>query len=91
MAHLKPPGITPPNPCTRDGQEDESADPVGDGVSDAAMAAGLPPLPGRPNPAPDEPARDLPAPADPERPPGDDGDHNADHTPGRDPALIVGR
>jgi hypothetical protein len=33
--------------------EDESADPVGDGHSDAEFAAHLP-TPGRPNPAPDE-------------------------------------
>jgi hypothetical protein len=42
-------------------REDEDADPVGDGVSDAVYAATQPPEPGLPNPEPDTP---LPPPED---------------------------
>ena len=65
------------------GVEDESADPVGDGRADAALAASLPPRPGQPNPQPDPPDDDTPLPADADGPvPEDDTRH---HQPGRDP------
>ncbi len=67
--------------------EDESADPVGDGQSDATLAAGLPPQPGRPNPEPDPP--DTPSPVSPEDDvPAPDDDHRH-HQPGRDPVRSL--
>lgn len=50
--------VSPSPPLPR--REDESADPVGDGHSDAEFAAQLPPVPGRPNPEPDQPAPSPP-------------------------------
>lgn len=67
-----------------DGIEDESADPVGDGRADAALAASLPPRPGQPNPQPDPPDDDTPIPADADGPVPED-DHRHHHQPGRDP------
>ena len=66
------------------GVEDESADPVGDGRADAALAASLPPRPGQPNPQPDPPDDDTPIPADADGPVPED-DHRHHHQPGRDP------
>ncbi|MBK1686400.1 hypothetical protein CKO37_02645 [Rubrivivax gelatinosus] len=64
--------------------EDESADPVGDGVGDAAAAATRPPIPGRTPPVePDEFDSDLPAGND--APTQDDPDADAEaREPGRD-------
>lgn len=65
--------------------EDESADPVGDGRSDATLADRLSHRPGRPNPEPDPPDDGPPIPSNPDQPaPGGD-DH--DRQPGRDPAA----
>jgi hypothetical protein len=63
--------------------EDESADPVGDGHSDADFAAQSP-LPGRPNPAPDE-GEESPD-DDHHHKPSDD-DDDAPKTAGRDNSL----
>ena len=68
-----------------DGDDDESADPVGDGHADAALAASLPPRPDRPNPEPDPPADAPPVSPDGDLPPADDG---GPHQPGREPALL---
>lgn len=69
-------------------EEDESADPVGDGHSDAELAAGLPPQPGRPNPEPDPPEGEAPGPGDATLPTPDD--DTRQHQPGRDPGLRRG-
>ena len=53
--------VPPPRPASTQQSEDESTDPVGDGHADAELAANLPPVPGRPNPEPDQPS---PTPAD---------------------------
>jgi hypothetical protein len=60
------------------GREDESADPVGDGHSDAEFAVAQPPVPGRENPGPD-----TPEPVDPDAPdlPDEEGDVEH-HRPG---------
>lgn len=64
--------------------EDESADPVGDGVSDAAAAAAQPPIPGRTPPVePDELDSDLPPPNEAPTQDGPDADAEA-REPGRD-------
>lgn len=65
-------------------EEDESADPVGDGYADAALAASLPPRPDRPNPEPDPPPDAPPVSPEGDLPPVDDG---GPHLPGREPAL----
>lgn len=73
-----------PDPLDEEAEvEDESADPVGDGRSDAAAAATQPPVPGRTPPvSPDDLDADLPAENDP--PTTDDPDADAEaREPGR--------
>jgi hypothetical protein len=72
--------------------EDESADPVGDGHSDADFAAQLP-LPGAPNPAPDQgDGTHEPDDGEPTDDPGDEGDlHHHDPRQGAQTHRPSGR
>ena len=75
----------------RSGPEDESADPVGDGHSDADLANNVvTQQPGRPNPEPDVPSPVVPdQPADDETDEGQESErHPARRAPGStDPAV----
>jgi hypothetical protein len=64
--------------------EDESADPVGDGHSDAELAATQPPAPPRPDLQRKPPRKPLPASGDETETPSEDLGDAESHKPGRD-------